>query len=362
MEYPNKLVLDKRLRSVPRELELLATEIATLSGQWAGGASLSPQILNRLKKSSLITSAGSSTRIEGSVLSDEEIRQMIGGLKWEAMKDRDIQEVRGYYELLSSIYENFQHINITENNIKEFHGKLLKYSEKDSRHKCKYKKGENLVNLIDEKGNAIAVLFETSPAYLTSGHMEELVTWYHEAINDPKHHKIIVIAAFIVHFLKIHPFTDGNGRLSRILTDLLLLKAGYAYIPYVSLDKIVEERKADYYIALRGSQKTFGTYHESIEKWVQFFLKITFAQAQSALSLLSTARIEQNLSQNQLVVWHYFKNHTDEDISIGTLEQVTQVNRETIRQALEKLMTLKLIERFGGGRSTVYRINRDKIS
>jgi Fic family protein len=317
--------------------------------------------LNRLKKSSLITSAGSSTRIEGSNLSDEEIRQMIGGLKWETMKDRDTQEVKGYYELLSFIYDNFEHIDITVNNIKEFHARLLKYSEKDIRHKGEYKKGENHVEMIDGTGKSVAVLFETTPAYLTEGQMDELVNWYNEAINDPRYHKIIVIAAFIVQFLKIHPFTDGNGRLSRILTDLLLLKAGYSYVPYVSLDKIVEQHKADYYIALRASQITFGANHESIDSWVQFFLRITLAQAKLALTLLSTERIEQNLSKKQSIIWNYFNDHANEDMSIGILERGTSVNRETIRQALDKLIALKLIERFGGGRSTVYRINRDKI-
>ena len=359
MEYPNKSVLAKRLNSVPRELELLATEIATLNGRWTGGASLGPQILNRLKKSSLITSAGSSTRIEGSKLSDEEIRLMIGGLKWETMKDRDTQEVKGYYELLSFVYDNHDNIDVTTNNIKEFHSRLLKYSEKDVRHSGEYKKLENHVEMIDDAGKVVAVLFETSPAYLTEGHMVELVNWYNEAIDDPKYHKIIVIAAFVVQFLKIHPFQDGNGRLSRILTDLLLLKAGYVYTPYVSLDKIVEEHKADYYVALRSSQVTFGTESESIKSWTEFFLGIALAQVERALDLLSVARIEQDLSEKQTIIWDYFKNHASDSVSVGTLEQETGVNRETIKQETDKLVALNLIERFGGGRSTVYRVNSD---
>jgi Fic family protein len=360
MEYPNKLALNKRLLSVPRELELVATEISALGGQWAGGAALSPQILNRLKKSSLITSAGASTRIEGSSLSDEEIRAMLGGLKWGQLQNRDAQEVRGYYELLSFIYDSFSDIELTENNIQEFHARLLKYSDKDARHKGAYKHVENHVEMTDGAGKTVAVLFETSPAYLTAGHMRELVAWYHEAIVDPKYHKVIVIAAFIVQFLKIHPFQDGNGRLSRILTDLLLLKVGYGYVPYVSLEQIVEEHKADYYIALRTSQLTFGTPRESITAWTQFFLKITHAQARHALELLSTARIEQDLSENQSKVWAYFKQHADSQISTGELAQNTGVNRETVKQALNKFVTLRLIDQFGAGRATYYRVNQDK--
>jgi Fic family protein len=361
MKYPNKLVLNQRIESVSREIELVATEVATLSGQWTGGATLSPQILNRLKKSSLITSAGASTRIEGSNLSDEEIRAMIGGLKWGNMKDRDTQEVKGYYELLSFVYNNFASIEITENNIKEFHFRLLKYSDKDKRHKGEYKHVENHVKMTDGAGQTVAVLFETSPAYLTENHMRELVEWHNEAINNPKYHKIIVIAGFVVQFLKIHPFQDGNGRLSRILTDLLLLRAGYEYIPYVSLEKIIEEHKADYYIALRASQVTFGTHHESVEEWTKFFLRITQTQARHALDLLSTARIEQNLSENQSKVWAYFKEHMGDNISTGELEEKTGVNRETVKQALSKFVNLKLIDQFGAGRATYYKINRDRI-
>ncbi len=356
MEYPNNETLNARLESIPRELELIATKISTLAGEWTGGANLGQQILNRLKKSSLITSAGASTRIEGANLSDEEIRAMIGGLKWEKMKDRDTQEVKGYYELLSFIYDNYNVIDITENNIKEFHSRLLQYSDKDVRHRGAYKKLENHVEMMDSMGKPVAVLFETSPAYLTQGHMRELVSWYNEAIADPKYHRIIVIAAFIVQFLKIHPFQDGNGRLSRILTDLLLLKANYEYIPYVSLEKIIEEYKADYYIALRASQVTFGTHNESIEEWTRFFLKIARAQAETALALLSAARIEQNLSRNQLIVWSYFKEHEDGNISTGELEQNTGINRETIKQTLVKLLALRLIDQFGAGRATYYRI------
>jgi len=362
MEYPNKVSLFKRLSSVPRELELLATEIAALNGQWTGGANLSLQILNRLKKSSLVTSAGASTRIEGSKLSDEEIRARLNGLEWNKMKDRDTQEVKGYYELLSFVYDSFNDIEITENNIKEFHARLLKYSEKDKRHKGEYKKLENDVEMKDAGGKTVAVLFKTSKAFETPEHMRELVDWYNEAIIDPRYHRIIVIAAFVVQFLKIHPFQDGNGRLSRILTDLLLLKVGYEYIPYVSLEKIIEEHKADYYIALRASQLTFGTHHESIYNWTEFFLGICLAQAKEALSLLHTTRLEQDLSENQSKVWAYFKAHIDENISVGMLEQNTDVNRETIRQSVAKLLNLGLVERFGGGRSTTYKINRDKYN
>jgi Fic family protein len=359
MKYPNKEQLFRRLNSTPRELELLATDLATKTGQWIGGANLSPQILGQLKKTSLITSAGSSTRIEGSEMTDDEIRALIDGLRWTKMKNRDEQEVKGYYELLSFLYDNYTEIEITENNIKELHSRLLKYSDKDRRHKGEYKKLENDVRAIDAGGRAKGVLFQTSSSFDTPEHMRELVAWYNEAIVNPKYHKPIVVAGFIIQFLKIHPFQDGNGRLSRILTDLMLLQNGYEYMPYVSLEKIIEESKAEYYIALRSSQITFGTHHESIEKWVKFFLGVAIAQADEALSLLTMARIEQNLSENQMKVWAYFKEHQGDFINVGLLEKTTGVNRETIKQALRKLMILKMVERFGAGRATTYKYNKD---
>jgi len=344
---------DQRLANIPAEIWSKITQIDELKGQWIAGARLSPQVLGRLKRSVLITSTGASTRIEGARLSDEDVEKMMRGIAIQKFADRDKQEAKGYYELLENIFDSWKNLKFSENTIKHFHQELLKYVEKDALHRGEYKKKENKVEMIDEAGKSIGILFDTTPAYLTPKEMQELVEWTQEALAEKKYHPLLIIASFLVEFLQIHPFQDGNGRLTRILTNLLLLKEGYLYMPYVSHEKLVEDNKPDYYIALRRSQKTFKTEHESIIPWLDFFLTIFLKQSQMAVELLSKENIEKLLSKKQLAVWQYLQEV--DEATPGEIAQKAKVARPTVNQALDKLLRLKKVERIGLGRSTRYR-------
>lgn len=344
---------NKRLNNISPEIWSKITKIDELKGQWIAGAQLNPQVLNRLKRSVLITSSGSSTRIEGSKLSDEDIEKLMKGINIQKFTDRDKQEVKGYFELLENVFDSWKSIKFSENTIKHFHKELLKYVKKDELHRGEYKKRENRVEMINEAGESIGVLFNTTPAYLTPKEMQELVEWTQEALTEDKYHPFYVIANFIVEFLNIHPFSDGNGRLSRILTNFLLLKAGYLYMPYVSHEKLIEDNKPDYYMALRKSQKTFKTKNENIIEWLDFFSSIFLKQSQMAINLLSKENIEKILSEKQLIVWKYIQS--GEIFSPGEISKKTKIVRPTVNQALNKLLKLKKIEMIGLGRSTRYR-------
>jgi Fic family protein len=208
--------------------------------------------------------------------------------------------------------------------------------------------------MIDEAGQSIGVLFDTAPAFLTPGSIRDLIEWTQKALVAQKYHPLLVIGNFLVEFLKIHPFTDGNGRLSRVLTNLLLLQAGYLYIPYVSHEKLVEDNKPEYYIALRRSQKTIGTKDESIVDWLNFFLDMLLKQSEMAVELLSKENIEKILSERQLVVWQYITKV--KETSTGDIAEQTKIARPTVKQTLDVLLKLKRIERVGLGRSARYRI------
>ena len=329
------------------------SQIDGLNGQWIGGARLSPQALGRLKRSVLITSAGASTRIEGAKLSDIEVEKLMRGLATQKLKDRDEQEVRGYYEALRTVFDSWQDIQFSENSIKQLHAELLKYTHKDERHRGDYKKLENSVEMKDASGTVVGVLFETTPAYLVPKQMSELTAWTQEALQAKTYHPLLITANFIVEFLKIHPFLDGNGRLARVMTNLLMLQAGYGYVPYVSHEKLIEDAMTDYYIALRRSQATFKTKQESIVAWVRFFLQVSRTQAKQAIELLSGEAIEKLLSPNQLLVWGYMQ--TVHETSIQEITAATRVARPTVRQAVERLLQLRRIERLGLGRTTRYR-------
>lgn len=347
-------MFDKRLTQIPSEIITKIARIDELKGQWTAGANLNPYLLGQLKRSVLITSTGASTRIEGAKLSDKDVEKLIQGLAVQKFADRDKQEVQGYYELLQNVFNSWQSIKFSESTIKHFHQELLKYVEKDKTHRGKYKSRENKVEMVDEHGRRIGILFDTTRAYLTPKEMLELVEWTSEALESKKHHPLLVIGNFLVEFLNIHPFEDGNGRLSRVLTNLLLLKKGYLYMPYVSHEKLIEDKKPTYYIALRKSQKTFKTKKEDISDWLNFFLEVILAQSDQAISLILSENIEAILSNKQLKVWKYLQSV--KEAAPAQIVKQTSIARPTVYQILSKLLKLKKIERLGLGRSIRYRV------
>jgi len=343
----------RRFQNIDSRISEKISEIDKIKSHWSAGIRLDPQILAGLKKSVLITSTGASTRIEGAKLSDEDIERMMRGISIQKFSNRDGQEVKGYHELLSNVFENWQSIPFSESTIKFFHRELLKYAEKDELHRGDYKHKENKVAMISPIGGDMRILFDTTSPYLVAKEMQELVEWTQEALTDKKFHPLLVIGNFIVEFLKIHPFEDGNGRLSRVLTNLLLLQNGYLYMPYVSHEKLIEDNKPEYYVALRQSQKTFGTKNENLAPWLNFFLMILLDQSKRAAVLISKEEIDKLLSRQQQIVWKYLESvHEATPLEIS---KATGVPRPTVSQAITKLLKLKRIERVGVGRATRYR-------
>ncbi|MEI6379079.1 MAG: Fic family protein [Candidatus Falkowbacteria bacterium] len=344
---------NKRLANITPEILSRIARIDEIKGHWTSGVNLSPQLLGRLKQSVLVTSSAASTRIEGSLMSDEDVENAIKGLKITKFRDRDRQEAQSYYELLKNIFDAWPTIPFNESSIKHLHKEMLKYVEKDARHRGDYKKLENNVSMVDADGKEVGIVFKTTPAYLAPKQMQELMDWIVPALREKKNHPLLLIGGFLIEFLKIHPFQDGNGRLSRTLTNLLLLKSGYAFVPYVSQEKIVEDTKMDYYLALRKSQKSFGTAKENVGPWLEYFLRIVELQAEQAVALLSTENIEILLSAKQLAVWNCIASA--EYASTGEIVKKTKVARPTVNQALEKLLSMNKIEKIGLGRATRYR-------
>lgn len=320
------------------------------------GGNLSPQALGMLKRSVIVTSSGASTRIEGARLTDEQVAKLLKGIKIQKLITRDEQEVAGYAELLTNVFDSYTNLKLSESTIKHFHSELLKYSEKDTRHRGKYKFGSNRVEARDREGNLVGILFDPTPAHLVVKEMSELLETAINLLDKKEAHPLIVIGNFIFEFLSIHPFQDGNGRTSRVLTNLLLLKNGYEYMPYVSHEKLIEDNKNEYYIALNKSQKTWKTEHEDISPWILFFLTILLKQAQMAIVLLSQESIGHLLSEKQTAVWDYFNKH--EIITPKKLRDDLKIAGPTVAQILNKLLEMKKIHRIGKGRATRYKAAR----
>src|SRR3989344_223549 len=340
--------LNARLKNLPENIWALVNQIDLFKGQWIGGAQLNPHALGRLKRSVLVTSTGASTRIEGAKLSDEDVEKLMRGLSMQKFADRDKQEVKGYYELLENVFNSWKHIPFSESTIKHFHRELLKHVKKDELHRGEYKKKENKVMMIDGTGKPIGTLFDTTPAYLTPKEMQELVEWTRDELSLGKIHPLLIIGDFLVEFLNIHPFEDGNGRVSRILTNLLLLRAGYAYMPYVSHEKLIEDNKAEYYVALRKSQRTFKNEVGTIEPWLDFFLNTLLSQSKAAIDLLSKENLERLLSPKQLAVWEYVQKV--DEATPGAIARTTGTARPTAFPNHDALIGPKKNERIRHGK------------
>jgi Fic family protein len=350
----DKKRFNKRIR-LTQEILAKIGKIDEFKGLWHGSLRLSPQILGRLKSWVVITSTGASTRIEGAKMTDEEIARFLRGLKTKAPKSRDEQEVAGYADLIGRIFDNYKTIKLTENWILQFHGILLQFSEKDKTHKGNYKSANNTVVMTNNKGEQV-ILFNPTPPYLVKPEMEAAIVWTNEQLETGEAHPILVIANFIFEFLAIHPFKDGNGRMSRALTNLLLLKSGYSYAPYVSLDEIIENTKAEYYLALRATQKNHKTNHEDITPWVEYLLGALVEQAEKARKLMESDQPEKLLSEKQIQIFQLFKS--GEEIGVAEIDRLLKgkIPKATIKQALSRLLLLRLLERIGQARSTRYKI------
>lgn len=343
---------DHRIKNPEPHIVALLAEIDGIRGEFKSGLRMTPQAITSLKQSVLITSAGASTRIEGAKLTDEEVEKIMRGLAVSKFADRDSQEVQGYLEVLQNVFDAFQTLPLRESVITSLHNQLLKYSHKDDTHRGGYKKKENTVGVLGPNGQVAKIMFETTPAFLTAKEMQELVDWTIDAFEKNRFHHLLIIANFIVEFLKIHPFEDGNGRLSRVLTNLLLLRSGYQFMQYVSHEQIIEHRKDEYYLALRKSQETFNSDHDTISPWLNFFLSVIKEQATKALTYLEEEKVEDTLSPKQYEVWKYISGVGD--ASRGDIVKATGIAEATINQSLDRLVELGKIKRVGRGRGTRY--------
>ena len=348
--------LTKRLQNIHgKDLTTVFSKIAKIDefkGWWEGASQLNPTTLGRLKRSIVVTSAGASTRIEGSHLTDKEVEKLLQGLRVSKLKDRDSQEVAGYAEVLQAVFDSYKDIPFSEGVILQFHSQMLKYSEKDKQRRGKYKSAPNKVVAFDRAGKQ-TVLFNPTAPHLTPSQMRELIEWTRRELKAGEFHPVVVIANFIVEFLAIHPFHDGNGRLSRILTNLLLAKAGYVYMPYVSLEKIIEDHKVEYYIALRTAQKDSRSPKAEMARWVHFFVDVMARQIEVLKGFLESSPTDSLLSPNQERTLALFEQH--EEVSTKLVASHLGIPSVTAKQILSRLLELKLVKRLGAGRSTRYR-------
>lgn len=339
--------------SIDADILALIAKIDEFKGAWRALGRLAPERLFSLRRVATIESIGSSTRIEGSKLTNQAVEALLGRLEIKKFETRDEQEVAGYAEVMELVFSAWPHMRFTENHIQQLHRDLLQYSSKDERHRGHYKTSPNHVAAFNEQGEEVAIVFETASPFDTPRLMTELVDWYNREATEKHLHPLLAIAVFVVVFLEIHPFQDGNGRLSRVLTTLLLLRAGYAYVPYSSLEAVVEQNKQAYYLALRQTQSTIRTERPNWQPWVLFFLRSLASQV---------IRLEEKVTHEKLVLAAMPAlslqiielAQKQGRITMNEIVLASGANRNTIKTHLRKLVQADQLRQHGSGRGVWY--------
>jgi len=340
------------LQISPEILSLIA-ELDEFKGAWRALGTLAPERLSALRRVATIESIGSSTRIEGSKLSDQEVSQLLANIEIKKFDTRDKQEVAGYAEVMETVFTHADAIDLTENHIKQLHRDLLVYSNKDERHRGSYKTNPNNVSAFDAEGQEIGIVFETATPFDTPRLMAELTEWVRDALNQKQLHPLLIIAIFTVVFLEVHPFQDGNGRLSRVLTTLLLLRCGYAYVPYSSLESVIEQTKEGYYLALRNTQGTIRTDSPDWQPWVVYFLRALQKQKARLETKIQREKIlVEALPELSVKILELVKEHGR--LTVSQIVQITGANRNTVKKHLQSLVSTQHLAQHGKGKGTWY--------
>jgi len=350
------MLRSETLQITPEILSLIA-RIDEFKGAWRALGTLAPERLSLLRRVATIESIGSSTRIEGSKLTDREVERLLSNLAIQSFDTRDEQEVAGYAELMDLVFSSWQDIPFNENHIKQLHQILLRHSAKDAHHRGQYKTHSNSVAAFDESGTQIGIVFETATPFDTPRLMAELASWVNDerekGPTSDKLHPLLIIAIFVVVFLEIHPFQDGNGRLSRVLTTLLLIQAGYAYVPYSSLESVIELNKEAYYLALRQTQGTIRTEVPNWQPWLVFFLRSLAEQVRRLQKKVEREKIVlAALPELSLQIVEFAREHGR--VTMMDAIKLTGASRNTLKQHFRDLTERNRLEQHGSGRGVWY--------
>jgi len=355
----NRCIIEAMLNSdtlhiTPEILKLIA-RVDEFKGAWRALGTLAPDRLLALRRVATIESIGSSTRIDGNKLSDRAVERLLSNLAIQTLETRDEQEVAGCAELMDVVFGSWQDTPFNESHIKQLHQTLLRHIEKDARHRGQYKINTNHVAAFDESGVQIGIVFETASPFDTPHLMAELIDWVVREREQAQLHPLLIIAIFVVVFLEIHPFQDGNGRLSRVLTTLLLLQAGYAYVPYSSLESVIELNKEAYYLALRQTQGSIRTDAPNWQPWLVFFLRSLAEQVRRLEKKVEREKIVlAALPELSLQIVEFAREHGR--VTIGDIIKLTGASRNTLKVHFRNLVEENYLTQRGSGRGVWYEI------
>ena len=339
--------------AVTNELLRLVAEIDEFKGAWQAISRVAPDRLSRLRRVAAIESIGSSTRIEGARLTDREVESLLANIEVRSFASRDEQEVAGYADAMETVFANWQAIDLSENHVRQLHLELLRHTDKDVRHRGEYKTQPNHLESFDSDGRSLGVVFQTATPFETPRRMADLIGWARTSLDQGALHPLLAVGVFVAVFLAIHPFQDGNGRLSRILTTLLLLRAGYEYVPYSSLESVIEQTRDAYYLALRRTQGSLGTGTPDWQPWLRHFLTALKRQKDRLLERIDRERLLfGNLPELSARILEIARDRGR--VSVADAVLVTGASRNTLKGHFRTLVEAGHLNRHGAGRGTWY--------
>lgn len=309
-------------------------------------------VLESLVEVARIQSTESSNKIEGIYTSDERLKKIV--LDKTMPKTRNECEIAGYRDVLNTIHESFQHIPIRDTFILQLHRDLYRFENANDG--GKFKTSDNIIEEEDSQGNKF-VRFRPLPAWETPEAIANLCAAYKEAVNRREADPLLIIPMFIIDFLCIHPFNDGNGRMSRLLTLLLLYQHDYIVGKYISLEKLIEKTKDGYYEVLQKSSIGWMEDENDYEPFVKYMLGIMTAAYRDFFE--RAKMVEEKKASKPDRIEELIKNHVGTITKSEIIENTPGISQTTIQRTLTELVKKEKIIKIGGGRYTKYTWNWD---
>jgi len=336
------------------DAELMTPEIMNLvaalhehKGRQAQFLAAKADVLEALLRVAKIQSTGASNRIEGIFTSEARLEQLVAH-NAEPLT-RDEAEIAGYREVLSTIHENYAHIALSPNVILQLHRDL--YAFHPLAFAGKYKNQDNVIEEEDESGRR-RVRFKALSAFATPQALASLCEAYHSAISEGRIDPLLLIAKFVLDFLCIHPFNDGNGRLSRLLTLLLLYQQGYTVGKYISLEAIIERSKESYYESLRQSSQGWHEVRHSYQPFVAYQLGVLLKAYKDFAARLEPIVVTKLGKADR--VREMFARQLGKISKTDIMRCCPDISVTTIEKALADLLREGYIKKVGSGRATAY--------
>ena len=332
--------------NIPANMYDLISKIYEYKGKQELYVANFSDVLDKMIEVAKIQSTKSSNAIEGISTNDTRLEELMN--KKSEPKNRNEEEIYGYREVLDIIHENYENIEFTKNNILTLHNRLYSYSGES--HKGKFKTTDNSIvetNALGEK----KVRFQPVSAFETENYIEKMISAYNEALRL-KIPPLLLIPTVIHDFLCIHPFADGNGRISRLLTLLLLYKNGFFVGKYISLEMIIEETKDIYYEELQASSENWHSGTNNDLPFIKYMLSViykAYSECDERFKLIS----EKSLTSTERVM-KVFENSLEPLSKSDIAILCPDISKRTIERALKELKDRGLIKQLGSGRSTKY--------